>query len=325
MNKRTFLPFLLLFALALSACQPKASPAAASAQTTEVSQGVVVQGSIQPVRSIDLAFNATGRVTEVVVDDGQDLEAGQVIARLGGKEARQADLARALAELSAAEQSLKDLADGAGLNAAQMELRIVEAQKAVDNAQKKLDDLNTLLSPDENELAEAEARLKVAQAELQAAKDHAANLNEGVDAAVLTAAKLRRDTAETSVTAAQAGVDALDLRSPLAGKLVGLDLQPGQFVTAGQPVGAVADFSSWRVQTDDLTELEVVHVSLGQEAKVILDALPESTMSAEIIHIAERFEEKRGDVTYTVTLALKDPAEALRWGMTGQISFVEKQ
>jgi multidrug resistance efflux pump len=211
------------------------------------------------------------------------------------------------------------------LNTAQAELNIAEAQKAADSAQKKLDDLNALLCPDEKEVAEAEARLKVAQAQLKAAKDRLANLIEGVDATVLSAAKLRRESAETSLTAAQAALETLELRTPLAGKLVGWDVQPGQFVTAGQSVGAVADFSSWLVQTDDLTELEVVQISSGQEAKVILDALPENPMNAEVIHVAERFEEKRGDVTYTVTLALKDPVEALRWGMTGQISFGENQ
>jgi multidrug resistance efflux pump len=322
MNKRWNYAILVIIALTLAACQPGNAAATQTVQSAAAPQAVIVQGRLEPVNSIDLAFSTNGRVAEVLVKEGDQITAGQVIARLDGQESRLADLARAGQELAAAEQALKDLENAAELNTVQAEMDIVEALKTVDSIQETVDDLAAQYSPDPKEVNEAKIRLTLAQVQLQTAKDHAALLKDGVDPDARAAANNRRDTAKASVTAAQAALDALDLRAPLAGTLVGLDLQAGQFAAAGQSVGTVADFSSWVIQTDDLTELEVVRVSSGESASLILDALPGSEMKAEVVHIAQRFEEKRGDVTYTVTLAIKDPVEALRWGMTGQISFL---
>jgi HlyD family secretion protein len=62
-------------------------------------------------------------------------------------------------------------------------------------------------------------------------------------------------------------------------------------------------------------------VQAGQAVSVALDALPEDLMNGRVTFIAPRFEEKRGDVTYTVTIALDNLAEGARWGMTGQVLF----
>ena len=325
MNKHWFFAVLALTALTLAACQPAGTAATQTVQNTPVAQNVIVQGRVEPIHSIDLAFSANGRVVEVLASEGDLVEAGQVIARLGGQEARLADLARAGQELAAAEQSLKDLANAAALNDAQAQVELIEARNAVDDAQEKVDDLDAQYSPDPKEVEEAGTRLFLALAQLRSVKDYTERLEDGVDPDVWAAANKRRDTAETAVSAAQAALDGLELRAPLAGTLVGLDLQAGQFTAAGQLVGAVADFSAWVIQTDDLTELEVVRVFAGERASLILDALPGNEMNAEVVHIAQRYEEKRGDVTYTVTLAIKDPVDALRWGMTGQINFVESE
>jgi HlyD family secretion protein len=325
MNKRWIYGVLVLSALTLAACQTGSTAATQTVKDIPVPQNVIVQGRVEPIHTIDLAFSANGRVAEVLANEGDLVEAGQVIARLGGQETRLADLARAGQEMAAAEQALKDLEDAAALNAAQAQVKIIEARNSVDDAQKKVDDLDAQYNPEPKDVEEAGARLTLAQAQLRSVEDYAARLQGGVDRDVLAAANNRRDTAETAVTAAQAALDGLELRAPLAGTLVGLDLQAGQFAAAGQLVGAVADFSAWVIQTDDLTELEVVRVSAGERARLILDALPGNEMTAEVVHIAQRFEEKRGDVTYTVTLAIQDPVDALRWGMTGQIRFVESE
>jgi hypothetical protein len=44
-------------------------------------------------------------------------------------------------------------------------------------------------------------------------------------------------------------------------------------------------------------------------------------MTGQVSFIAPQYEEKRGDVTYTVTIVLDNLAEGARWGMTGQVLF----
>ena len=84
----------------------------------------------------------------------------------------------------------------------------------------------------------------------------------------------------------------------------------------------VADFSNWIVKTDNLTETEVTSLKTGQKADVVLDALPDKTLEGEVTYINSLFEEKRGDITYTVTILLKQTDPLLRWGMTGSVEFL---
>jgi multidrug resistance efflux pump len=325
MNKRWIFAVLVISSLTLAACQPSQAAATEAAPSTAAAQEVIVQGRIVPIDSIDLAFSVNGHVVEVLVHEGEMTAAGQVIARLGGQEARLTDLARAEQELAVAEQAIQAIQDSAGVNTAQAILDVINARKTVDSAQEKSDDLAAQSDPDEKEVEEASALLALATVQLRAAEDHAATMVEGVSPAVVTAANMRYETAAAALTAAQVALEALELRAPMAGTLVETDLQVGRFASAGQTVVTVADTSSWVIQTDDLTELEVVRVFEGESARLVLDALPENAMNAKVTHIAQRYEEKRGDVTYTVTLAITDPVDALRWGMTGQISFVESE
>jgi multidrug resistance efflux pump len=83
----------------------------------------------------------------------------------------------------------------------------------------------------------------------------------------------------------------------------------------------VADLSKMYVETDDLTEIEVVDVEVGQKVTVVADALPEVEMTGTVESINQVFEEKRGDITYTVRIILDDPDPRLRWGMTVVVTF----
>ena len=54
-----------------------------------------------------------------------------------------------------------------------------------------------------------------------------------------------------------------------------------------------------------------------------LDALPDVTLKGEVTNINARFEEKRGDITYTVTVLLTETDPLMRWGMTAAVRFEE--
>jgi hypothetical protein len=46
-------------------------------------------------------------------------------------------------------------------------------------------------------------------------------------------------------------------------------------------------------------------------------------LKGEVTSINDRYEEKRGDITYTVTVLLKESDPLLRWGMTAAVRFVQ--
>jgi HlyD family secretion protein len=129
-------------------------------------------------------------------------------------------------------------------------------------------------------------------------------------------------SANANVASAQEAVDALNLKAAMSGVVSDLDLIVGQQVSAGEVVLAVADFSKWIVETDSLTETEVVEVEVDQAVEVVLDALPEIILKGHVANINERFEEKRGDITYTVTVELEETDPLMRWGMTAAVYFM---
>jgi HlyD family secretion protein len=93
-------------------------------------------------------------------------------------------------------------------------------------------------------------------------------------------------------------------------------LEVGEIGSPGVPVAIVADFSAWQVETDDLSELDVVQIQVGQEVEVRVDALSEQTFRGRVTEVPLTSELKRGDVTYTVVIELDDVGDApLRWGM----------
>jgi multidrug resistance efflux pump len=62
-------------------------------------------------------------------------------------------------------------------------------------------------------------------------------------------------------------------------------------------------------------------VTEGQKASTVLDALPDVTLNGVVTSISPVFEEKRGDVTYTVTVELTNTDPHMRWGMTAVTTF----
>ncbi len=378
--------------------------------------GVEVEGRILPNRHVNLAFKTSGQVAEVLVQEGDVIEVGDVIARLGDREVLDANLADAkqahiaaelelmdanLALLDAqkayddlyknwpdmaiqAEQTLTDArqeARDAGLNlgyktgtADQTDIdiawsQVVLAQKALEDARedfepyenKPLDSLaratyqaklakaqqaydravanyNAFRDPSgEFEISQAEATDRIAQARLeQAQKDYEALLDgpdpqdvalaeAGIEKAQsrITAAENNIATTQVNILAAQAAIDALDLVAPMVGTVVTLDLIPGDQVVAGESVAVLADFSSWRVETFDLTERDVPDVFVGQDVAITLDALPSLELTGTVEHISDLYTEKGGDITYTVRIRLDKGDENLRWGMTALVTFVE--
>ena len=182
---------------------------------------------------------------------------------------------------------------------------------------------NYLNPPNTQDLAISNAEVAVAKANYENAVRELEKLQNNPVSDELAMAKARLDTAEAALINAQNQLDALTLKAAIAGTVVDLTLQSGQKVTAGETAVVVADFTDWLIKTDNLTETEVTSLGTGQKASVVLDALPDKTLEGEVTYINSLFEEKRGDITYTVTILLKQTDPLMRWGMTGSVEFLK--
>jgi multidrug efflux pump subunit AcrA (membrane-fusion protein) len=184
-----------------------------------------------------------------------------------------------------------------------------EAQSDYDSAIKRLE-YETDLNEAQNNWEEAHEDLEI--------------LQEGPDPKDVESAEARIKAAQAALKSAEAALDHLELVATIDGTIIEQDLLIGQDVTAGQPVMKVVDFSKMYAETDDLTELEVVDVSVSQEVTIEPDAIPGLVLGGTVEKISDEFEEKRGDITYTAKILIDEMDPRLRWGMTVLITFLEE-
>lgn len=311
--KRFILPIsLLVITLTVSACG--ANPAATTADAPTQPEILIAEGRLLPVSSLDKSFSVPGQVAEVLVEGGDAVKKDQVLARLVDSPEAHAALTSAQKEALAAQQALDDYKAAAEVNLAQGQIEAILAKKKLTTAR-------------DNYFAgkstEAKARMDEAAGNLTIAEDKLKQLQEntGLDPDEINTLEARLDAANAAVASAQDAIDALELKAGIAGTVADVNLQVGQRISAGETVMAVADFSEWVVETDNLTEIEVVNIEVGQEVEVVLDALPDTMLKGTITNINSRFEEKRGDITYTVTVVLSETDPRMRWGMTAAVRF----
>src|SRR5574344_24492 len=114
----------------------------ATYETTTVTRGSVVQevsvtGRVQPVESVDLAFERSGKVSSINVAIGDKVEAGRVLSSLDNQELA-AQLLQAQAGLEAERAKLSEMRKGTRLEEVQAaETRLSNAQTSFANAQNK--------------------------------------------------------------------------------------------------------------------------------------------------------------------------------------------
>jgi multidrug resistance efflux pump len=148
-------------------------------------------------------------------------------------------------------------------------------------------------------------------------------LEKGPDPDKVASAEARSKAAQIALEAAQMALTNSEILAPFSGRIADLSVTEGEWLEANQPVVVLADLSQWEIQTDDLTELDVPTVRLGQAVTVRPDALPELALNGVVETIKDLSEEKRGDVTYTVSILLGQSDPRLRWGMTVSVDFQE--
>jgi len=207
----------------------------------------------------------------------------------------------------------KDL-DSDNQNRKDAEDKLKDAQVKYDQAVRDRDTLINDLGRAKEDLANAQARLNQARLDAEARQS-------GPDPDQLALAQAQVKDATAQVAAAQSALDKLALVAPYAGRILRIDISAGERVQSNQTVLVLADTSSWFVETSDLTESEVVKISLDQPVMIKPDALPDVEISGTVESIDETFIERAGDITYIVRIKLDETDPILRWGMTVEARF----
>ncbi|MCB0209037.1 MAG: HlyD family efflux transporter periplasmic adaptor subunit [Anaerolineae bacterium] len=181
---------------------------------------------------------------------------------------------------------------------------IAQVQADVARAQAELEKL--LAGSTDEDIAIAETKVESAQAGVGTAR---ANVD---------ASGTEVDVNQARVDSAQVELGKTVLKAPFSGEVSSLNnIDEGEIVQAGSKVVSLGDTSTWQIETDDLTEIDIVDVQVGASVNISVDALPNEEFKGTVVKVTPKSETKAGDVTYTVLIDITDgPTSRLRWGMT---------
>lgn len=286
--KRHWLPALVLLAVAAAGIWwANRQVETQSVPAVKADNRVLAEGIVFPVRYAQMVMPVDGTVGEVLAREGELVTAGQPLIRLVRQDysARVGSARADLAKTAAAvEQARVNLADAERELARQERLMASGA-----TSRQQTDQAKTAADRSRAALAQAEAELL---------------------------------TQQERVAEAQGLLEKTELRAPMDGTVAYLDVKVGEHAAVGTVLVRLADYSAWEVRSDDLTELAVAKVRVGDEAVLTFDGIPGLEIPGRVKFIRPYGEKKRGDITYTVTVAPGRWDDRLRWNMTAQIAII---
>jgi len=235
-------------------------------------------GYVTARRQATVSAKITGKVTEVLIEEGQRVTEGDVLARLDDTETK-AQLSLAQAQLTAARSQL-----------AEVRALLVQAERDYNRQQELL----------RRELV-AEQSMDAARAQRDMVRARLGNLEEQVR------------VAQESVAVARVQVDNTEIRAPFSGVVVAKSAQPGEMISpisAGggftrTGIGTIVDMDSLEIQVD-VNESFINRVAPGQPVEAVLNAYPDWRIPGEVIAIIPSADRNKATVKVRVALRQKD-------------------
>jgi HlyD family secretion protein len=267
--------------------QPKAPVAAPARPGRLVASGYVVAR-----RKATVAAEVTGKVAELLVEEGMQVQAGQVLARLDSVLVEK-DLSlaqsRAEAALAAIDATAADLRDAE---------RILTRTQSL--SQKNF--------ASEADLTKAEARSAVLRAQLRQMQAQAA-------------------TAQLDAQRATAVLEKHQIRAPFSGIVIERSAQPGEMISPMSAGGftrtgicTIVDMESIEIEVD-VNEAHIGRLRAGSLVEAVLDAYPDWTIAGAVIAIVPTANREKATVKVRIGLQKKDPR--ILPDMAVKVTFIE--
>jgi len=127
-----------------------------------------------------------------------------------------------------------------------------------------------------------------------------------------------------SLDTAHAELAQTQLVAPFAATVISIEVQPGEYVQPGQVVIVLAKLDNLKIETVDLSELNVATVKVGQSAIVYVEALHKEFQGV-VTAISPISDSIGGDVVFKVTVQLEKQPLDLLWGMSADVEIQVEQ
>lgn len=275
--------------------QVRVAPARAMAGVPQGASVLDATGYVTARRQATVSAKITGKVREVLIEEGQRVADGEVLATLDDTEA-QASLALYRAQLAAAKA------------------QVAENRTQLANAQRE-----------EQRARELAARKLVSASALDAATTQSETWK-----ARLASAERSVEVAQESVRVADVQLDNTIVRAPFAGVVTVKAAQPGEMISpisAGggftrSGIATIVDMDSLEVQVD-VNESYINRVKPGQPVESFLNAYPDWKIPSSVIAIIPTADRSKATVKVRIKLEQKDDRVVPDMGV--RVAFLEAE
>jgi HlyD family secretion protein len=291
----------------------------AKVEKGDLAKSVVATGKVTPIIKVEVKSKASGIVKKLLVDYGDQVKKGQLLAQLDKVEI-EAQVEQSKAALEAAQANLKstqaDLerakvdAEGPDVpllkraydRATGMAKDGVVSASALDDAQK-----NYELALNKQNVSKAQVtvfRAKIAQAQAQVAQDQA---------------NLKQLDEQLSYT---------DIVSPIDGIVLSRDVQMGDAVSSILVLGSSATLVMTLGDTSEVyvkgkvDESDIGKVYLGQPARIKVESFKDKTFTGKVTKISPMGVEKDNVTTFEVRVSIQNPGGELKAEMTANAEII---
>ncbi len=300
--------------LGLLSCRREANPAPLEAVPVAVQirtparverrDSVAASGSVEGSETADVAFLVAGRVAKVLVEEGQHVTKGQLLAEIEPTDYRNAfnaatgqkDAARAVAQKA-----------DAGLRKQELEQARIDLEHAEDDY-KRMKLLVERKSLPPYDFQRYEAVYKDARERYEMAL-------EGTRKEDIANAEAQAHAAEAQASEEQKRLDDTRLLAPISGNISMRRVDPGQTVAAGTPVFSLVELNPAKVRVG-VPEAEIGKVKYGAAAEISAPSLGGRRFAGKVGIIGVASEP--ASRTYTVKIIVPNPGPVLLAGMVAE-------
>ena len=128
------------------------------------------------------------------------------------------------------------------------------------------------------------------------------------------------EQARSTIEVVKASIAQGTLTAPFEGTVIKVNVSPGEYVQPGQVIIELARLDNLKIETTDLSELNITAVKIGQPATIFIEALNEE-FSGRVTEISPISDTIGGDVVFKVTIQLDEQPETLLWGMSADVDI----
>ncbi|MDP3906087.1 efflux RND transporter periplasmic adaptor subunit [Novosphingobium sp.] len=283
------------------------------------------------IREVQLGFRVGGRIERLLVDEGDKVVAGQVLAELDTRPL-QDKLAQSEARLAGASAlASRDSNGSRPQQIAEAQAGLASAEAALVEARRQLERRQTLVGKgfiSRAEVQTAEAGVDAARARVDAARAALSLAREGVRTEEQVASMANRSAIQAERQAVVTDLEDAVIRAAEPGQVLTRAREVGAIVQPGQTVMTLALTQPVRVRAY-VAEPDLPKLQPGQSVKVRVDGTNQQwdarigfiSAVAEFTPKTVQTEQLRADLVYRVRLTVNDPKGQLRQGQPVTVIF----